>query len=76
MKYIIMILTPVMCLYFVYKTLIALAVNASRISREEEYTSFKVSTQRKLPALIVIAMILITVSVRCHPSTVPMPVPV
>ena len=42
MKYIIMILTPVMCLYFVYKTLIALAVNASRISREEEYTSFKV----------------------------------
>lgn len=42
MKYIIMKLTPVMCLYFVYKTLIALAVNASRISREEEYTSFKV----------------------------------
>ncbi|MCR0200981.1 hypothetical protein MKC79_09690 [[Clostridium] innocuum] len=40
MKYIIMILTPIMCLYFVYKMLIALAVNASRISREEEYQEF------------------------------------
>ena len=40
MKYIVMILTLMMCLCFVYKTLIALAVNASRISRDEEYQEF------------------------------------
>ncbi len=50
MKYIIMILTPVMCLYFVYKTLIALVVNASRISREEEYQeSLKNSKTETIP---------------------------
>lgn len=49
MKYIIMILTPLMCLYFVYKTLIALAVNASHISREEEYASHKDTASETVP---------------------------
>lgn len=50
MKYIVMILTPMLCLYFVYKTLIALAVNASRISRNEEYQEFlKESKTKSIP---------------------------
>ncbi len=37
MKYIIIFLVPWFCLYWIYKIILALAINASRISREEEY---------------------------------------
>lgn len=41
MKYFVLVLVPVICLYFVYKTILALAMNASKISREEEFALFK-----------------------------------
>lgn len=47
MKYIIIFLVPWFCLYWLYKIILALAINASRISREEEFDLYEAGVIRK-----------------------------
>ena len=47
MKYIIIFLVPWLCLYWIYKIILALAVNSSRISREEEFVLLKADHPEK-----------------------------